>query len=244
MIIRRKKSLLTKNHWLEFRSGEIIRRKELEIVLEFWKDHIKGPILEIGAGDGYQHKLLKTHFIDVVPSDINENRWDQSLGKLNIFMADNIPFEDGYFGSIYSSNVLEHIETIDDSLAELGRVLANGGKMIHIIPSPSWKFFQIFAYHIAKFRDFLGNGKVFNPFPKNLIHGVSNSSLEEFSYFAKRNWIKKFQENGFQVKATSSLLFYTPYRFGFPLLPFRRTLAKLGFSSCTAYLIEKKEDIT
>ena len=53
---------------------------------------------------------------------------------------------------MFSSNVLEHIEQIDDSIVEMKRVLALNGIMIHSMPSTTWKMAQIVFRPLASLK--------------------------------------------------------------------------------------------
>ena len=46
-----------------------------------------------------------------------------------------IPFEDGFFDFVFSTETLEHVQDHDVAFAEIGRVLRPGGVSIHTFPS-------------------------------------------------------------------------------------------------------------
>ena len=97
-------------------------------------------VLELGAGDGVQTTALREHFAKVIPIDIAPSG---EVDGLIVADASRLPFVDGYFDLVFSSNVLEHIERLDACLAEMKRVLAPGGIMIHSMPTGTWKATQV-----------------------------------------------------------------------------------------------------
>jgi ubiquinone/menaquinone biosynthesis C-methylase UbiE len=235
------KQKLQKQNVLQFRDGKIIRIKEFDQVFHKWKASFKEPLLEIGSGEGQQYKMLKQKLNNVIPSDIEDKRWDYNLGKLMIVNAEQLPFETDSIQTVFSSNVLEHIYEIDESLSEMKRVLHPSGVMIHIMPTRAWKVVQFFGYHLSKTRDMLATGRLFNPFVKSLVHGVSRNSISEYDYFSSKQWQKKFDSAGFKIEETTDLLFYSPYRFFPNAIKVRKFLASTGLSSCKAYLISHKQ---
>ena len=121
-------------------------------------------VLEVGCGNGNLTQMLRGKFEIVVPMDINPRG---NVEGLCIADARSLPFPDNYFGTIVSSNVLEHIDDPLDSLFEFKRVLKDDGIMIHTMPTRTWKLLQIalwplhiiirvgFTKVLLKFRDHL-----------------------------------------------------------------------------------------
>lgn len=97
-------------------------------------------VLELGAGDGVQTDALRHQFLEVISIDISPS---SELDGVIVADASNLPFIDGYFDLVFSSNVLEHVEQIDDSIVEMKRVLGPNGIMIHSMPTTIWKIVQI-----------------------------------------------------------------------------------------------------
>ena len=103
-------------------------------------------VLELGAGDGVQTAALRKRFGDVVAIDIAP---PADVQGMIVADAGTLPFVDGYFDLVFSSNVLEHIDQIDKALIEMKRVLAPTGIMIHSVPTGSWKIVQVVARPVA-----------------------------------------------------------------------------------------------
>jgi SAM-dependent methyltransferase len=91
--------------------------------------YIKGQILDIGAGYGFfldelRHKGFGTGVgVDLAPDP------DTSVIKGS---ADNLPFEDGCFDTVFLNNVFIHLrpEVLSEAVKEISRVIRGGGHVI------------------------------------------------------------------------------------------------------------------
>ena len=230
---------LPDNNWHHF-----LRLRDLyQIFSEVPLDGIT-RVLEIGAGDGVQTVALRKRFEEVVSIDICPS------GKLNgIIVADahSLPFIDGYFDLVFSSNVLEHVERLEESLIEMKRVLTKKGIMIHSMPTSTWKVLQIIGRPVASIvritrkvmsglthradrwtkSSYVSNHN-FVPSKKSLltrilgqciptIHGVSSNHVQEFIHFRTHWWIGKFNTVDLTCYRVSPLYFHSPYE----ILPYK-----------------------
>ncbi len=195
-------------------------------------------VLELGAGDGAQTLALRKKFCEVVSIDISP-----SAKSDGIIIADavDLPFVDGYFDLVFSSNVLEHIESVEESLVEMKRVLKSDGIMIHTMPTSTWKLIQLFCRPMATvmklFRKIVPGlydlprraeaGAYGLNSPLTLkkrsilktilgqliptIHGVSDNHIQEFIRFRTQWWASKFKQLGLDCYRSSPLFFHSPY---------------------------------
>jgi len=116
-----------------------LRQRDLLQIIDSLNYNKNIKVLEVGAGDGSQTKLLKKYFKHVVSIDIAP-----STDTKDIIIADvcDLPFGDKEFDIVFSSNVLEHVDDLTKAFSEMKRVLRDDGKMIHSMPSHIWKILQ------------------------------------------------------------------------------------------------------
>ncbi|MBT3994682.1 MAG: class I SAM-dependent methyltransferase [Chloroflexi bacterium] len=230
---------LPADNWHHF-----LRLRDLrQILTEMPLDGIS-RVLELGAGDGVQTAVLRSIFPGVVPVDIAPSG---EVEGMVIADAANLPFEDGSFDLIFSSNVLEHVEQLDVAFSEMKRVLAPGGIMIHSMPTGTWKFVQLLLRPIASAVKIVrrlvpglssGAGRAHEGSHGALegvqqkrrtmlqkivglviptVHGVSGNHVSEFFQFRPKWWKRRFDEAGLECVRSSPLLLHSPY----DLLPYR-----------------------
>ena len=230
---------LPTDNWHHFLRLRDLRQALGEVPL----DGVK-RVLELGAGDGVQTAALCEVFDEVVPMDIAPSG---VVDGLVVADAANLPFVDGYFDLVFSSNVLEHIERLDESLAEMKRVLAPDGIMIHSMPTGTWKVIQVAGRPVASMVRVLrklvpgisGGAEralpgshasihIADPVRRSLVrrvvgliiptvHGVSGNHLSEFFRFRPAWWKRQFERAGLDCYHTSPLFSHSPY----DLVPYR-----------------------
>lgn len=206
-----------------------VRLLELENIIGLFNKNTK--VLEIGAGAGWQAQYISKYCCTVDAIDIQENRYsEESVWPITIYNGKNIPFEDGTFDIVFSSNVLEHISTLEEFQSEIRRVLKQGGVAIHILPTSAWRTWTSISHHASLIKQLLT--KIFQPrsntsgklqainnksfltiIQKSLWperHGERGNSVTEIYYFNKGWWKKHFQKAGWEVvSVNSNNLFYT-----------------------------------
>lgn len=98
-------------------------------------------VLEIGAGAGWQTKMLADKVFKVKAIDLEHSNYaEQRVWPVQNYDGVHIPFADNSFDFVFSSNVLEHIPHIEDFQIEIQRVLKSGGVAIHVLPTATWRF--------------------------------------------------------------------------------------------------------
>ncbi len=100
------------------------------------------PVLDLGCGDG--------HFAATAFGEPLEAGFDPWWGPLQeardrgayrvLAQAEGgrMPYPDGYFGTVISNSVLEHIPDLPPVLAETARVLRPGGRFYFCVPGPNF----------------------------------------------------------------------------------------------------------
>jgi len=241
------------HHFLRLRDlRQILAEERLDDVIR---------VLELGSGDGVQTSALRRQFAEVTPIDIAPSG---EVDGLIVADASSLPFVNDYFDLVFSSNVLEHIEDLSACMAEMKRVLAPGGIMIHSMPTGNWKVIQVIGRPVAtivkvvrKLVPGLSSGRVRahsgshasvhvanppqrSPVQKIIgqfvpsIHGVSGNHISEFIQFRPRWWKHQFESAGLECYRSSPMYLHSPY----DMLPYRFSGfrdSKLGFSSVQAY---------
>lgn len=144
-------------------------------ILSFLRPHLRGKILEIGAGIGNFSKLL-SDFGEVTAIDFNKD-YISELKKQNInaFWGDiekgEYKFSKSYrFDTIISLNVLEHIKEDQKSLVNAHKLLNPGGKLLLLTPA---------------------HRQAYSVLDKNLGH---------YRRYTKKSLAKKIKSVGFEVK--------------------------------------------
>lgn len=121
----------------------LIRPQEAEL-FEKYDNFIKPLILDLGCGDGFfADTVFDKGKIDV-GLDIKNERTEkiENAGiykKIAYFDGINIPYPDNYFQTVVSNCVLEHVESIEELLREVHRVLKPGGYFLTTVMVDKWE---------------------------------------------------------------------------------------------------------
>jgi SAM-dependent methyltransferase len=100
---------------------------------------LPAPVLDLGCGDGNFAALTFDH-----PISAGIDPWWGPLKKASRTGAyqllvqgtgDRMPFSNGYFASVYSNSVLEHIPNVQAVLHEVNRILQTEGVFVFTTPS-------------------------------------------------------------------------------------------------------------
>jgi SAM-dependent methyltransferase len=114
------------------------------------------PILDLGIGDGHFASETFSRSIDVGidPAFIELRNAKQKKGcEFHICgSGDRLPFESGYFSTVFSNSVLEHINDLETVFYEVKRILNDNG--IFIITVPNDNFTKNLS--IGRFLNWLG----------------------------------------------------------------------------------------
>ena len=111
----------------------IIRRKLVLNVKDIANRYQGGRLLDLGCGSKpYEHLFSVDEYIGV---DIEISGHDHRLSKIDKYYDGKvIPFRDGYFDIVFSSEVFEHVFNLKDILNEINRVLKPGGILAFTCP--------------------------------------------------------------------------------------------------------------
>jgi SAM-dependent methyltransferase len=107
---------------------------------KFFKElDLSVPILDLGNGDGHFTSVTfsKSINIGIDPEfkELLDARYRKSCDSHVCGEGNALPFQDGYFSSVLSNSVLEHIKDLDPVLEELFRTLKSSGHFILTVPN-------------------------------------------------------------------------------------------------------------
>lgn len=122
-----------------------IRRAELERVRPWFPAGAR--VLEIGAHDGSQAAALAEWGCTVTALDVQPAPIALQRHPVSSYDGVHLPFEDGQFDRIFTSNTLEHVTELDALVAETARVLAPDGLAVHVLPSSTWRLWTSLAHY-------------------------------------------------------------------------------------------------
>ncbi len=108
--------------------------------------------LELGAGDGFQSKLISKYIEKLISADYNLSRLQEKSTSTIKYIKCDAEETDRYFTKkkfdiIFSSNLLEHVPHPGKALSGMCQILKDDGIMIHIMPNVFWKFSQITMFY-------------------------------------------------------------------------------------------------
>ena len=245
-----------------------IRKREIDVIFSGCPPRAFPAALELGAGDGYQSKLLQAYVDRLVVTD-----WDVTLilnrrsDCVEVRRCDAEAVAEAFpaaeFDLVFSSNVLEHVPNPGAALRSVHMVLRDGGVTVHVMPSPFWKLcnFGLFfpslivrgLRHLTR-RLTPENGESVHALPNNPKmpsngtawsqrvwpgpHGAYRGHLEEFWAYRKARWVHEFQRAGFRMVRILRGPVCSGYGLGWERL--RRMLERAGLTSEYVYVATKR----
>ncbi|NJM05818.1 methyltransferase domain-containing protein [Candidatus Gracilibacteria bacterium] len=111
----------------------MLRAIEARLFAELAAD-LPEPIVDIGSGDGTFVQIAfpgkAIYGVDPLLSDTHEAQRRAVYAGLSVADGAALPFPDNHFASAISNCVLEHVVPLDQTLAEVARVLRPGGRFV------------------------------------------------------------------------------------------------------------------
>jgi len=97
----------------------------------------EGYLLDVGCGAGHYFHIYKKKGLKYIGIEPNE-----SLISENVIYAsaEKMPFSNESFDYVVCTDVLEHVENLDDAIKEIKRVLKMKGKLILTVPNKKFPF--------------------------------------------------------------------------------------------------------
>ena len=244
-----------------------LRRREIETVFQSVPYDTFEDVLELGAGDGAQSRIIAKYAKKILSTDVNDDRLVREPFpgvSYDICNVEKIEYDAKRFDLVYSSNLLEHIRDPSIPLLEMRKVMRDDGLMIHVIPNRFWKLLHIGLFYpnlLLSIADFVASGgkvglqkrqisrgnNLGRATPsflrRNLwptVHGEYDDHLREFLSMGSNRWMRIFKSVNLEVVGTvTGLPAHSPYRFGMERI--RKICEGLGLSSCNGYVLKKSD---
>jgi SAM-dependent methyltransferase len=245
---------------------ENIRQAELEQLRGWFPAGAR--VLEIGGGSGFQASILHSWGCQVTSIDLDQEQnpalryFSRQYYPVQPYDGKTFPFPDASFDIVFSSNMLYHVVPLEPFLREMRRVLRPDGRMVHIVPSTSWRFWTNVAHYVfyagalvkrltRSRRPAAGTadspGGAAKPAASRSLGrlllapplGPAPSSFAELSLFRRGHWAAAFTAAAFRIEACRpGGIFHTGYILQ-PGLPMesRRRLARYLGSSCAVFVV-------
>jgi SAM-dependent methyltransferase len=236
------------------------RQAEADAVRRWVPPHSR--LLDVGAGNGFQARTFADWGCTVSAIDVDVDDTARRYWSVRSFDGVNIPFPADSFDVVFSSNVMEHVTHPDLLLAEMARVLAPSGHVVHVVPSASWRFWTSVTRYVNAARRLVSSPAATSHIDAHHAHestaastrrrggwsdvllgpphGEFSSTAAELVAYRRHAWIERFRTGGFElVDVSTNQLFYTGYTL-LPNLPLsvRRGLAHILGASCHVFVLK------
>ena len=93
-------------------------------------------VLEVGCGRGHLVQHLAAEGIDITGADANPEAVANAVSdQVACMPAEALTFDDDQFDVVMSFHMIEHVDDLDATLAEMARVLRPGGRLLLVYPA-------------------------------------------------------------------------------------------------------------
>ncbi len=135
------------------------------------KQLIGSDILDLGSGTGAAYQFLKNFNVTALDPDENMLRLNLFSKKV-VAKAENLPFEDASFDSVYCAFVWRNLTNANKVLSEVFRILKPGGKFVLLDMTRPKNNFLKRIHKIGTFKT-------------TLLIGVLTTKLTEYRFLHK-----------------------------------------------------------
>lgn len=157
----------------------------------------KGPILDVGCGDGFWW-TLRGDRSEVYGIDISASEVAQAKHRINAALTDvsrERPFPGTEFEEIIGNCSLEHVPDIDAALSNLRRAAAPSARLIMFVPTPKWALQGRLQSLLLKRA----------PRIAMALSGALNGFFQHWHLYDAKVWTRLLAQHGWHVRATYGL---------------------------------------
>jgi SAM-dependent methyltransferase len=158
----------------------------------------RGPVLDVGCGDGFWWTLRDHDDREIYGIDISAREIAQARTRIRAELTDvsrEKPFAGTKFEEIIGNCSLEHVPDIDAALANLRAVAASGARLVMFVPTPRW------AYQ-GRVQSFLLKHA---PRVAMSVAGALNGFFQHWHLYDAKVWTRLLAQHGWKVRATYGL---------------------------------------
>lgn len=192
---------ILESHWSQPATA-LFRIFEVEVV----QDHLRagGRALDLGCGDGTLAGVLLAHAgtadwlgADLDPREVRMARGTGLYRALYAASADQLPARAGSLDLVFANSALEHMERLDQVLAEVARVLAPGGRFVFTVPGAD--------FHRCLFWPGV-LGRTGGPERRERYLAALDRRLAHVSYLSRSEWQEALSSVGLEVERVEPYL--------------------------------------
>ena len=160
----------------------------------------RGPILDVGCGDGFWWTLRRhaEHDREVYGIDISATEIAQAKTRINAALTDvsrEQPFPGTEFEEIIGNCSLEHVPDIDAALLNLRKSAAPNARLLMFVPTPRWAYQgRVQTWLLQRL-----------PRVAMTISGALNGFFQHWHLYDAKVWTRLLAQNGWKVRATYGL---------------------------------------
>jgi SAM-dependent methyltransferase len=157
----------------------------------------KGPVLDVGCGDGFWW-TLRDERREVYGIDISATEIEQAQKRIHAELGDVSkapPFLGTRFGEVIGNCSLEHVPDIDAALANLRKAAADDARLILFVPTPRWAYQgQLQSFLLAR-----------APRLAMALSGALNGFFQHWHLYDAKVWTRLLETHGWRVREIHGL---------------------------------------
>ena len=158
----------------------------------------RGPVLDVGCGDGFWWTLRDHDQREIYGIDISAREIAQARTRIKAELTDvsrEVPFAGTKFEEIIGNCSLEHVPDIDAALHNLRAVAAPNARLVMFVPTPRW------AYQ-GRIQGFLLKHA---PRVAMSVSGALNGFFQHWHLYDSKVWTRLLAQHGWRVRAIYGL---------------------------------------